>query len=166
MVVIIFGVSGAGKTTLGKLLARKLGWTFYEADDFHSPANVEKLHAGIPLTDEDRWPWLESLRELVRRLGPKEDAVLACSALKHAYRRFLRVNDQVKFVYLRGDYPLIANQLRKRKGHFMNPELLKSQVADLEEPRADEGILTVNLGRTPRELVQEITTRLGLGSEN
>jgi gluconokinase len=162
VVVIIFGVSGAGKTTLGKLLARKLSWVFYEADDFHSPANIEKMHAGIPLTDEDRWPWLESLRELIKRLDAKEDAVLACSALKHAYRRFLRVNDQVKFVYLRGDYPLVANQLRKRKGHFMNPELLKSQVADLEEPRAAEGILTVDLGRTPRELVQEITTKLGL----
>jgi gluconokinase len=162
VVVIIFGVSGAGKTTLGKLLARKLSWVFYEADDFHSPANIEKMHAGIPLTDEDRWPWLESLRELIKRLDAKEDAVLACSALKHAYRRFLRVNDQVKFVYLRGDYPLVANQLRKRKGHFMNPELLKSQFADLEEPRAAEGILTVDLGRTPRELVQEITTKLGL----
>lgn len=162
MVVIIFGVSGTGKTTLGKLLVRKLGWTFYEADDFHSPANVEKMRAGISLTDEDRWPWLESLHDLIKRLDPKEDAVLACSALKHAYRRFLRVNDQVKFVYLRGDYPLIANQLGKRKGHFMNPELLKSQFADLEEPRAAEGILTVELGRTPRELVQEITTKLGL----
>ena len=111
MVVIIFGVSGAGKTTLGKLLARKLGWAFYEADDFHSPANVEKMHAGIPLTDEERWPWLESLRELIKRLDAKEDAVLACSALKHAYRRFLRVNDQVKFVYLRGDYPLICQSI-------------------------------------------------------
>ncbi|MFZ3377908.1 MAG: gluconokinase [Chthoniobacterales bacterium] len=160
--MIIFGVSGAGKTTLGKLLARKLGWAFYEADDFHSPVNVGKMRAGIPLADEDRWPWLESLRELIKRLDPKEDSVLACSALKHAYRRFLRVNDQVKFVYLRGDHPLIANQLRNRKGHFMNPELLKSQFADLEEPRAAEGILTVDLGRTPRELVQEITTRLGL----
>jgi len=163
VVVIIFGVSGAGKTTLGRLLARKLRWAFYEADDFHSPANVERMHAGIPLTDEERWPWLESLRELIKqRLDAKEDAVLACSALKHAYRRFLRVNDQVKFVYLRGDYALVANQVRKRKGHFMNPELLKSQFADLEEPRAAEGILTVDLGRTPRELVQEITTKLGL----
>jgi gluconokinase len=162
VVVIIFGVSGAGKTTLGKLLARKLGWAFYEADDSHSPANVEKMRAGIPLTDEDRWPWLESLRELIKRLDAKEDVVLACSALKHAYRRFLRVNNQVKFVYLRGDYVLIANQLRKRKGHFMNPVLLKSQFADLEEPRAAEGILTVDLGRTPRELVEEITTKLDL----
>jgi len=162
VVVIIFGVSGTGKTTLGKLLARELGWAFYEADHFHSPANVEKMHAGIPLTDEDRWPWLESLGELIKRLDTKEDAVLACSALKQVYRRFLRVNDQVKFVYLRGDYALIANQLRKRKGHFMNPKLLKSQFADLEEARVVEGILTVDLGRTPRELVQEITTKLGL----
>jgi len=162
VVVIILGGSRIVKKKIGELLARKLGWAFYEADDFHSPANVEKMHAGIPLTDEDRWPWLESLRELIQRLDAKEDAVLACSALKHAYRRFLRVNDQVKFVYLRGDYPLIADQLRKRKGHFMNPELLKSQFAVLEEPRAAEGILTVDFGRTPRELVQEIITRLGL----
>jgi gluconokinase len=161
VVVIIFGVSGAGKTTLGKLLARKLGWSFYEADDFHSPANIEKMRAGIPLTDKDRWPWLESLRELIKRLDPKEDAVLACSGLKQAYRRFL-VNDQVKFVHLRADYPLIASQLRKRKRHFMSPKLLKSQFADLEGPHAAEGILTVDLGRTPRELVQEITTKLGL----
>ena len=146
MVVIIFGVSGAGKTTLGKLLARKLGWAFYEADNFHSSTNIEKMHTGIPLIDKDRWPWLESLRELIKRLDPKEDAVLACSGLKQAYRRFLLVNDQVKFVYLRGDYPLIANQLRKRKGHFMIPELLKSQFSDLEEPACRRGHSNRRLG--------------------
>jgi gluconokinase len=163
VVVIILGVSGAGKTTLGRLLARKLGWAFYEADDFHSPANVEKMHAGNPLTDEDRWPWLESLRELVKRcLDSKKNAILTCSALKEAYRRHLRVNSEVKLVYLRGDYTLIADQLRHRRGHFMSPALLQSQFADLEEPRAAGGILTVDLGRTPRELVQEITTKLGL----
>jgi len=112
VVVIILGVSGAGKTTLGKLLARELGWAFHEVDDFHSPANVEKMRAGIPLTDEDRWPWLESLRELVKRcLAAGENAILACSALKKAYRQHLRVNSDVKLVYLRGDFTLIADEV-------------------------------------------------------
>src|SRR4051812_39121546 len=113
MVVIIFGVSGAGKTTLGQLLACELGWNFYEGDDFHSQANREKMHAGIPLSDEDREPWLESLRELIARaLDAQENAVLACSALKKSYRSKLRVSDAVKFVYLRGSYHLIARQLQ------------------------------------------------------
>ena len=108
MIVIVFGVSGAGKTTIGKLLAQKLGWRFYEADDFHSQANIEKMHRGVPLTDADRWPWLESLRQLIERsLEASENAVLACSALKRAYRERLRVSDEVKFVFLRGDYALI-----------------------------------------------------------
>jgi len=112
VVVIILGVSGAGKTTLGKLLARELGWAFHEVDDFHSPANVEKMRAGIPLTDEDRSPWLESLRELVKRcLAAGENAILACSALKKAYRQHLRVNSDVKLVYLRGDFTLIADEV-------------------------------------------------------
>lgn len=150
MVVIILGVSGAGKTTLGKLLARELGWAFYEADDFHSPANVEKMHAGIRLTDEDRWPWLESLRELVQRcLAAGENAILACSALKKAYRQHLRVNSEVKLVYLRGDFTLITDQLRHRHGHFMNPALLRSQFADFEEPQPAEGVLRA------RELVRD-----------
>ena len=122
MVVIIFGVSGAGKTTIGQLLAQELGWRFYEADDLHSPANVEKMRRGVPLTDQDRWPWLESLRELIKRcVATGEDAVLACSALKEAYRRYLQVNTEVKLVFLRGEYALIAKQLRRRRGHFMNP---------------------------------------------
>src|SRR5439155_3476827 len=117
----LFGVSGAGKTTLGKLLARALGWAVYEADDFHSPANVEKMQAGIALTDKDRWRSLESLRELVKRsLAAGENANLACSALKKKYRDCLQVGADVRFVYLRGSYELIANQLRHRRGHFMN----------------------------------------------
>ncbi len=136
MVVIIFGVSGAGKTTIGQLLAQELGWRFYEADDLHSPANVEKMRRGVPLTDQDRWPWLESLRELIKRcVATGEDAVLACSALKEEYRRYLQVNAEVKLIFLRGEYALVAEQLRRRRGHFMNPGLLQSQFADLEEPR-------------------------------
>ncbi len=163
MIVIVFGVSGAGKTTIAKLLAEQLGWEFYEADDFHPRANIEKMRSGRPLTDEDRWPWLERLREqIARSLAAKENAVLACSALKRAYRERLRVNDDVKFVFLRGDYVLIENQLRRRRGHFMNPALLKSQFADLEEPEPDEHVLTIKLGRTPEELVEEIKTKLDL----
>jgi len=163
MIVIIFGVSGAGKTTIGKLLAEDLGWRSYEADDFHSPANIEKMHSGIPLTDQDRWPWLESLRELIKRcVESGENAVLACSALKRAYRQRLRVSGEVKFVFLRGDYELIAEQLRHRRGHFMNPELLRSQFADLEEPKAEEDALPIELARAPEELVQEIKTKLHL----
>jgi gluconokinase len=167
VVIIIFGVSGAGKTTIGELLARELGWHFYEADDFHSPANIEKMRRGVPLTDNDRWPWLENLRELIKRcLAANETAVLACSALKRTYRERLRVSPEVKLVFLHGDYALIAKQLQRRRGHFMNPELLRSQFADFEEPHAGEGVLTIELGRTPRELVKEIKQRLSLTSQD
>ena len=163
MIVIIFGVSGAGKTTIGKLLAAQLGWQFYEADDFHPRSNIEKMRRGRPLTDEDRWPWLERLREqLTRSVAAKENAVLACSALKRAYRERLHVSDDVKFVFLCGDYVLVEKQLRRRRAHFMNPELLRSQFTDLEEPGADEDVLTIELGRTPEELVEEIKTNLRL----
>ena len=164
MIVIIFGVSGAGKTTIGQLLAKELGWRFYEADDFHSQANIDKMHQGVPLTDENRWPWLENLRQLIKRcLAADENAVLACSALKEEYRRHLRVGDNVKLVFLRGNYELIANQLRQRHGHFMNPALLQSQFADLEEPQPTERAMVIELGRSPRELVQEITHKLRPG---
>jgi gluconokinase len=163
VIVIVFGVSGAGKTTIGKLLAEQLGWQFYEADDFHPRANIEKMRGGRPLTDEDRLPWLERLREQIKRsINAKENAVLACSALKRAYRDRLRVSDDVKFVFLRGDYALVAEQLRHRRGHFMNPELLQSQFADLEQPESDEDVLTIELGRTPQELVEDIKTKLRL----
>jgi gluconokinase len=163
VIVIVFGVSGAGKTTIGKLLAEELGWKFYEADDFHPRANIEKMHSGRSLTDEDRWPWLERLREqIARSIAAKENAVLACSALKRAYRERLRVTDDVKCVFLRGDYRLIEKQLRRRHGHFMNPALLKSQFADLEEPGPGEDVLRIDLGRTPQELVEEIKAKLGL----
>jgi gluconokinase len=163
VILIVFGVSGAGKTTIGKLLAEQLGWKFYEADDFHPRANIEKMHGGRPLTDEDRWPWLDRLRDqITHSLAAKENAVLSCSALKRAYRERLRVSDDVKFVFLRGDYALIEKQLRERPSHFMNPALLKSQFDDLEEPGSSENALTVELGRTPQELVEEIKTKLRL----
>jgi len=161
--IIIFGVSGAGKTTVGKLLAQELGWQFLEADDFHSAANIVKIRSGRPLTDEDRWPWLDRLREQIEQLlSAGENAVLACSALKRAYRDRLRVSDEVKFVFLRGDYALVEKQLRSRRGHFMNAGLLQSQFDELEEPQADERAITVALGRAPEEIVEEIEANLHL----
>jgi gluconokinase len=165
VIVIIFGVSGAGKTTIGKLLAQQLGWRFLEADDFHPAANINKMRSSHPLTDDDRWPWLGQLRQQIERsLAAGENAVLACSALKRAYRDVLRVSDEIKFVFLRGDYALIEKQLRSRHRHFMNPDLLQSQFDDLEEPTSNEDVLSIELGRTPEELVEEIKTKLHLAS--
>lgn len=163
MVIIIFGVSGAGKTTVGKLLARELSWRFIEADDFHSAANIEKMRNGRPLTDEDRWPWLDCLRKQIEQLlSAGENIVLACSALKRAYRDDLRVGDEIKFVFLRGESALVETQLRSRRGHFMNAALLQSQFDDLEEPQPDENVLTIELGRTPEEIVERIEAKLNL----
>jgi gluconokinase len=163
VIVIIFGVSGAGKTTVGKLLARELGWRFLEADDFHPATNIKKMRSGHPLTDEDRWPWLERLRQRIGdSLAAGQNAVLACSALKRVYRDRLRVSDEVKFVFLRGDYARVEKQLRSRHGHFMDPALLRSQFDDLEEPQRDENVLTIELGRTPEQIVRAIKTKLNL----
>jgi gluconokinase len=161
MVVVIFGVSGAGKTTIGKALARELGWKFSDADDFHPQCNVEKMQSGVPLTDEDRQPWLESLRQLIKKsLTASEEMVLACSALKKKYRDRLKVSDEVKFIFLRGDRERIAKQLGQRRGHFMNPDLLERQFADLEEPSPSENATAVELGKSPAELVEEIQMSL------
>ena len=163
MTVIIFGVSGSGKTTIGKLLAEHLGWRFLEADDFHPAANIEKMRNGHPLSDEDRWPWLGCLRKQIEQLlSAGENAVLACSALKRAYRDRLRVSGEAKFVFLRGDYALVEKQLRSRHGHFMNAALLQSQFDDLEEPQPDENVLTIEMGRTPEEIVERIKAKLNL----
>jgi gluconokinase len=126
-------------------------------------ANIEKMRSGHQLTDEDRWPWLERLRQQIERsLAAGENAVLACSALKRAYRDRLRVSDEVKFVFLRGDHALVEKQLRSRHGHFMNAALLQSQFDDLEVPQPDENVLTIELGRTPEEIVERIKTKLNL----
>jgi gluconokinase len=151
------GVVGAGKTTVGRLLAERLGWCFADADDFHPVANVEKIRQGIPLDDSDRAPWLSALRDAILHWNANgQDAVLACSALKRKYRDVLRV-DGVQFVYLKGDFELIEQRLHSRRGHFASDSILKSQFEDLEKP-ADA--ITVEIDKTPGAIVSEIIARL------
>jgi gluconokinase len=160
MILIVMGVTGAGKTTIGKLLASELSWQFADADDFHPASNVEKMRHGVPLDDEDRKPWLERLRaEITCWLADNSNVVLACSALKSAYRQELDVSPQVRFVYLKGSPALIADRLRSRHGHFADEHILAGQFADLEEP-ADA--VTVKISATPQQIVTEIRQRLGL----
>jgi gluconokinase len=149
------GVSGSGKTTIGQALAAALHWSFSDADEFHSPANVEKMKHGIPLTDEDREPWLQSLRAAIVRWKRGEDGhVLACSALKGGYREILGQNDpEVKFVYLQGGFDFISQRLRERKSHFFNPALLRSQFDALENPK---DALVVDVSKEPQEIVSTI----------
>lgn len=162
-ILLVMGVSGSGKTTIGALLAGRLGWTYAEADDFHPPANVEKMHAGIPLTDEDRRPWLEAIAAWIDR----QDApgVVTCSALKRRYRDMLRKDpDRVRLVYLEGSHELIARRMAARHGHFFPKQLLDSQFADLEPPQPDENALVVSIDQTPADVVDEIVDRLDLGT--
>jgi gluconokinase len=153
------GVTGAGKTTVGASLARSLGWEFLDADDHHPPANVEKMRAGRPLTDADRWPWLARLNALVReRAKRRESVVLACSALKASYRdALLRGIPGARLVYLRGSEPIIAARLAERRDHYMNPALLASQLATLEEP---QDAIVVDVAEPPAALVAAIRAQL------
>jgi gluconokinase len=160
MIAIVMGVVGAGKTTVGKLLASELGWEFADADDFHPQSNVEKIRHGFALTDEDREPWLDRLREaIVRWIAEGKSVILACSALKRSYRAKLCVGPQVRFVYLKGSAALIADRLRSRHGHFAGESILASQLADLEEP---EKSIIVDISHTPEQIVDEIKRALAM----
>ena len=155
MVLILIGPMGCGKTTIGKMLAEKIGWSFYDGDDFHPLENVEKMRAGLPLTDEDRKTWLENLHGTIQCwLMEGRNAILACSALKQAYREALGVDqDTVKTVYLKGSYELLRKRIEDRKHPYMNKDLLRSQVEAMEEPK---GGLTVDISETPEIAVEAI----------
>ena len=162
MVILIMGVSGSGKTTIGELLAQKQHWQFKDADDFHAQANIDKMERGEALTDEDRRPWLQTLRhEIDAAINAKIDLILACSALKASYRQILEADrpDLVKFVYLQGSFELIQQRLQERHGHFMNPDLLQSQFDDLEQP---EDAIVVDIQQSPEQSVRQIETSLHL----
>jgi gluconokinase len=140
-VYVVMGVAGCGKTTVGQALARHLNCPFYDGDDFHSPENVAKMASGKPLDDADRVPWLASLSELIQdQLDRGATAVVACSALKKRYRDQLRVNRQVRFIFLDGDFDLIWQRMEERRAHYMKPEMLRSQFEALEEPEGEEAI--------------------------
>ena len=164
--VVLMGVCGSGKSTIGRALAVAAGGRFFDADDFHPPANVEKMRAGIPLTDEDRQGWLESLRDLLEResggltAGP---VFLACSALKECYREILRAGAPgLRFVFLQGSAELIRERMRARGGHFMPETLIESQFQALEVP-ADA--MVVEISMTPEEAVRRILRELGMAEE-
>jgi gluconokinase len=160
--LILMGVAGSGKTTIGRLLAERTGWTFRDADDYHSVDGIAKMRAGIPLTDEDRAPWLETLRRDVVEpsLATGEPAILACSALKAAYLDRLGAADpRVRVVCLTGDFRLIRERMERRNGHFMGADMLASQYQALETPR---DALVVEVARPPQVIVDEIIRRIGL----
>jgi gluconokinase len=155
-ILIVMGVAGTGKSTVAGLLAERLNWEFQEGDALHPPANVAKMSAGIPLTDEDRWPWLDAIGAWIKEKTQRgEPGILTCSALKRSYRDRLR-GPNVIFVFLNGPREVIAARMARRADHFMPPALLNSQLATLEPPTADENVLAVDLGTTPADEVAEV----------
>ena len=163
MIVIAMGVCGTGKTLIGELLSERLACEFVDGDTLHSAANKSKMSKGIPLTDEDRMPWLQAIRNAieVKQRGGKT-AVFTCSSLKRAYRDILRGHDQdIRFIYLKGSYELLQKRLAERAGHFFNPSLLQTQLDTLEEPDKNEAI-AIDIALTPEQIVEQITQKLGV----
>ncbi|HAZ46796.1 MAG TPA: gluconate kinase [Cyanobacteria bacterium UBA11369] len=158
MIVIVMGVSGSGKSTIGKMLASELNWEFFDADDFHPSANIEKMRQGIPLTDADRMPWLLTLQDAIASILQQDrNAVLACSALKSSYREIMLHNcdrSQIRLVYLKGSFQLIQERLKQRQNHYMSPDLLQSQFDILEEP---EDAIYVDISQPMDAIAQQIS---------
>jgi len=167
MILIAMGVSGAGKSRIGEMLAERLSCSYTDGDAFHSAANKEKMHHGIPLTDDDRWPWLRTIRAAIeekQRAG--ETAVFTCSSLKRSYRDVLRGTDtDVRFVYLKGSFEVLQERLKSRTGHFFDPSLLKSQLDTLEEPGPDEAI-EVSIELTTEQIVDEVMVKIGFAQQH
>lgn len=159
MFILVMGVTGSGKTTVGALLAAAIGWPFYDADEFHSPASIQKMASGVSLTDEDRRPWLDQLRTLMAECDERgENGVLACSALKESYRRTLSTGAILVIVYLKADADLIWSRLADRRGHYMPQGLIGSQFSDLEEP---EEAITIPATWPPEQIVRAIRAQVG-----
>lgn len=163
-IILLMGVAGSGKTTTGERLSRVLGWTFRDADSFHPAANVEKMKSGVPLTDADRWPWLDAIGAWMDAQSAQElPGIVSCSALKRVYRdRLFGGRGHAGLVYLAGSKALIGERMGRRKHHFMPPALLVSQFATLEPPGMDENALIVDVGMTPDRVVQAIIAQWGL----
>jgi carbohydrate kinase (thermoresistant glucokinase family) len=163
-VILVIGVSGSGKSTIAAELSKRLHLAFLEGDDFHSPAEIAKMKAGHPLTDEDRWPWLARIRDgLEKQIAAGTGAVVACSGLRKAYRQYLIGNiPGARLIYLKGAEPLIAARMHRRKGHFMPASLLDSQFATLEEPGAEEHPITVSVDGSEEKTLKEIESKLSI----
>jgi carbohydrate kinase (thermoresistant glucokinase family) len=163
-VLVVMGVSGCGKSTVAGLLSERLDWPFMEGDSLHPEANVAKMAAGQPLTDEDRWPWLEQVADWVEdRLGAGEDGIITCSALKRSYRDAIRRgSDAVVFVHLTGERGTLEERMRARSGHFMPASMLESQLATLEDPEPDEPSIRVSIEQSPDRIADQVVTELDL----
>jgi gluconokinase len=161
MIVVLMGVSGSGKSAIGELLAQRLGWAYLDADDYHPASNVEKMRTGTPLTDEDRWPWLDRMNGMLHeRSGRGENVILGCSALRQVYRERLEAGvPDLRWVHLEGSFELIQSRLLARKHRYMPPSLLQSQFATLEAPQA---ALAVKIDATPDQVVDAVIAGLAL----